>query len=49
MVLIAQVLLMSLVLLNFFFAILGATFIKLKYGWAFKYGTTLWQVGRLPY
>lgn len=45
LVLVAQTLLVVLVLLNFVFAVLGATFMKLKYSYSFMYGTTLWQVG----
>jgi hypothetical protein len=43
LVLVAQTLLMTFVLLSFFFAILRATFMKHKYSYAFQYGTTLWE------
>lgn len=41
LVMVSQVLLMSMVLVNFFFAILGATFMKLKHSWGFRHGTSV--------
>jgi hypothetical protein len=43
LVLVAQVLLICMVLLNFFFAVLGSTFMKLKYSPEFVRGTTVWH------
>ncbi|KAG2451339.1 hypothetical protein HYH02_003943 [Chlamydomonas schloesseri] len=41
LVMVSQVLLMSMVLVNFFFAMLGATFMKYKYSWGFRHGTSV--------
>ncbi|KAG2430825.1 hypothetical protein HXX76_009800 [Chlamydomonas incerta] len=41
LVILSQVLLMSFVLVNFFFAILGVTFVKLKRSWGFLHGASV--------
>ncbi|GLC58894.1 hypothetical protein PLESTB_001414600 [Pleodorina starrii] len=42
-VMLGQVLLLSFMLINFFFSIINATFNKIKFGWGFRNGTTMWQ------